>query len=770
MTDSLDRFTRQLAVWADAIITHGRTPFRKVELYPKIITEQGVYTPSLVFWINRQSLIAGGLLLVPSDSLEKTLHQGRLCATALGLRYFVTWEERQVRIWQCLPEQDQVLESFPLGETTAADSFRLLLRDLLDNLKIQAVTGAVAHEERPASHLNNLFRLTTDDVLPLLTTAYGAQRAGQHPASAVQIDLLAQEHGRLLLLQILAVLWYDLLPEKLAPEDLPDILTRTLQELPDDLARGLNPPSGDPGPELPYELWVRFHHMILRLQQLSWNNPEIRALESIRKLTLDWYRQSGDLPADVRVELNPEGPETGEKTRMLLSDRPALLALTAFLRHLRHLPPIALYGTGIVHLRPEDLLQGAIAARLSDDTPINSAERRSTETFLRSSWPHRRFPIRSGQPLWLWELIHLLGLCRNRRRLYLTVPRDVLWQPAEPPVWSLIQEGFQIESIQIPEPRDRLNLVLAAGKPTPQDIPVTGEVFSTTLPATANAAVLRNRLRLIVGTPRSILGLLDSSLLWPSSETTLSETFEEGYAVYRKTGLYRFFLEQVHGRTDSVPETTDGQTPDIALPDPLALAQLADQARQAEYLQTPFDADQTLAALLGIPLSADPWSERPDPEDTRRRRDAGRDRHLKDEILMKLKARGIPSFPEQYLYFLDQPRLQHFRIAPPLRQISSFMGEFELEDGGRNRISGYGEELRDALLLAADSGKTALELPEDRSQLISLVTRYKEDLSDLYQQLRSLAYSQVTDSRSARKLIATIWEQLKLPTPERFGN
>ena len=101
MTPELHQFAQQLAIWTELIIENGRTPFRRVDLYPEIHTARGILRPPLVFWINRQSMMAGGILLLPEQDLETELKHGCSCCAALGLQHFVTWENKQVRIWQC---------------------------------------------------------------------------------------------------------------------------------------------------------------------------------------------------------------------------------------------------------------------------------------------------------------------------------------------------------------------------------------------------------------------------------------------------------------------------------------------------------------------------------------------------------------------------------------------------------------------------------------------------------------------------------------------
>ena len=771
MADSLDRFTRQLAAWSDAIITHGRTPFRKVDLYPDIVTEQGIRNPALVFWINRQSLIAGGLLLIPDGQLEQSLEQGRLCAAALGLQHFVTWEERQVRIWHCRDADISPQESFPLGNADQPESFRLLLRDLLDSLKIQAVTGTVDFDRRPACHLINLFQMTLHDVLPSLTSAYRAQRADQTDPPAADSDHPALERGRLFLVQTLAALWFNLLPEQVPPEDLPATLDRALAQMPHNLDRLLSPLEQAPSPPLPREILVRFHHLILRLRQLSWKNPPQRARNSIHGLSDVWYPSRSD-PATgpVAARLHPSGPITDEHTRMLLSDRPALLALTSLRREFLGRKQIQLHCSSILRLRQEDLPSGPLAARFCTALEISSGERGSLTTLLRLSWPHRRFQVRTGQPRWLWELIHLLGLSRPEQQLHLSIPRDILQIPAAEPFWSMLRDTFCIHQLTRSDPPSALHLLLSRGFSDQQVIPVIGQDAEIAVPVVKDPVVLKNRLLLALCVPREIFPLLSDKFFWPNPEELSPQTLR-GFDLYRESRLFQLFCTQLQTtRSTSAVQSDTALQGGVPVPEPLCLAELADRAHRAEHSGTGFALDETLAELLSCPVLADPPWPLPDAADSARPAVPGNGPGLKERILQELHAQGIPAFPEQYLYFLDQPRLRHFQLMPPLEPVTSFMGQFELKDARGKVIKGYGAELEEALLFAAEVGKTALDLPEDRHQLAALLDRYKTDLEALYRHLKDLCYAQLKDVRTARKMVSTIWQELQLPGPDRFRN
>ncbi len=191
----LQKFARQLADWAELIITNGRTPFRKVTLYTPLQTEQGQLNPPLIFWINRQSMMAGGLILLPEKDLAAELERGRCCAEALALRHFVTWETDRVRIWQVDQQQIQQHREFLIDQLDRPESFRHLLNELLEALKLLTVLGMVPPGELSVHYLHNLFLATLEISFGPLLDYYRSQGAldnslSNHDASAKGLSRL----------------------------------------------------------------------------------------------------------------------------------------------------------------------------------------------------------------------------------------------------------------------------------------------------------------------------------------------------------------------------------------------------------------------------------------------------------------------------------------------------------------------------------------------------------------------------------------------------
>ncbi|HDR46762.1 MAG TPA: hypothetical protein ENN94_03575, partial [Geoalkalibacter subterraneus] len=448
MSPHLEQFARQLKSWAQDIIDHGRTPFRRVDCLPAIVTEAGVVRPPLIFWINRQSMMAGGIVLLPDNNLANELERGRHCAEALGLGHFVTWETERVRLWRTGTDAISEEKCFLLPGTDHPDFFRHLLRDLIDALKIPAVTGAVPQGQLSHHYFHNLFNIAEELALPALTDAFRSQRAEELEGMAFDVDQRALEANRLLLLQLLTALRFGLLPDPLLPEDLGEVITTALKHAPEPFNTSLIN-RWDAAPlSLPNETAVCYHHLLLRLQQLRWTTPAQRMKQSLVNLLALWYPKNGNSQMEnVEVLLYPRTPATAPNLRAVLSDSPLLLAVTAIARELAGLPqPVFCYDS-LMSLTPETIWPGNLSAWLLSPIPVSRNERARFGARLRTSWPHRNFKVLTDQPRWKWQLIHLLGISQPHQRLQIQCPVALVEIAADDPLWTLLCEHFHLREI-----------------------------------------------------------------------------------------------------------------------------------------------------------------------------------------------------------------------------------------------------------------------------------------------------------------------------------
>ncbi|WP_321392752.1 hypothetical protein [uncultured Desulfuromusa sp.] len=768
MNEHLQQFAHQLAIWAETIIEHGRTPFRRVDTYPIIDTAQGIKSPPLIFWINRQSMMAGGILLLPENDLASELQVGCSCATALGLRHFVTWEANCVRIWRVEKEQPVEHQSFPLSNPDQPETFRLLLAEILDTLKLLAVLGAIPAKELTPYYFNNLFQITLEQALPPLTEAYRSQRSEADENSTEDTDTSACEANRLRLLQVLALLWLNKCPESIMPEKMEQAIALALLEVPAALKQALSFKTTTNPPQLPLESAVVFHHLLLRLRQLAWTQEKENVTESIYRLAEFWFQSKSEEEDLAAVYLYPETPDLSSGADLLLSNSPSLLAISALSTEITNSSAKRLICGNLFDLHRDSLPEQKIAARLLNQNRITTSERRKYTTALRSAWPNRHLKIKAGQSFWLWELVHLLGLCDIRQNLSLEIPVDLLNDSEAQIAWTLLCENYSFQGIQLLK-NNNLKFRILRDKSTQESFFLKIKEETREIVPIENPICFKNQLLLALNLPGSVYKLLGNEIIWPDADSIPCHQLP-GWETYTQSRLYKWMLAILPGHDSENSDPLKPVNSCIPYPEPLQLKELEDFSKNKPETKLTETIDLFLATLLACPAVAD--LEPPKISKTPRflTSENHSEKNLKEAIAQQLAAHGIPNFPAQYLYFLDHPVMCSYTFTPPLVLKNSLLGEFELEDAEGQMLSVYGEELKQILLICSESGRTEIDLPKGRHQLEQLLQYYLKDLETLYNHLSNLCYSQIKDSKSARKMIKNTWKRLNLPKPAWFRN
>jgi len=766
----LQQFAHQLASWTEAIIEHGRTPFRRVDSYPTIDTEMGIIEPPLVFWINRQSMMAGGVLLLPDDNLDEELMRGCHCAAALGLNHFITWETDRVRIWQCDKEKILEQQTFPLSSPSHLETFRHLLTDILEALKLLAVLGATPSDNLPPCYFSNLFQITLHQTLPPLIATYRSQRSEIAIHSQEDADTCANEANRLLLLQLLALLHHELLTGTIPPEKLEQTIELALPQLPNFLQLSPGYANMPKSPPLPLDVAVCFQHLLLRLRQLSWNQNGERATTSIRRLIDAWYQPEVDTTdKQIPVQLHPQSPPINTVNTITLSRSPALLAATAFMTDRTNSKPGKLLLGQLFQLDQNSLSTLPVYARLVNRCSMTKSERHEYTVRLRAAWPNRHLKIKTGQPCWRWELIHLLGICHAGQSLTLELPLELLNDSENLTAWSLLAENFSVQHLWHLN-SNIFKIELIRGGCLIEPFTLERSTEKRVITPYQDRERFRNQLLLALFLPTDIYQLLDNELIWPAANGIAAINLP-GWKIFSQSRLYTL-LETILRGTNSVPKSTSQTTIEsdrVLIPHPAPqLLQELRNGQRTNWATT--SLDHFLSQLLNIQNIA--RIELPETTKTVKPGTfvSPSGKKIREDITRQVTAHGIPNFPEQYLYFLDQPQISHYTITPPLTVKSSLLGQFELEDSSKKIISGYGGELEQILLFCSKAEKTDFDLPSDRHQLEQLLKHYKKDLISLYRHLNDLCYRRIEDPKAARKLIKQIWSNLKLPEPSWFTN
>jgi hypothetical protein len=557
MKQSIEQFVQQLAVWTEDVIEHGRTPFRRVDTFPEIDTENGYLKPELVFWINRQSLMAGGVLLIQHENtLKQLLAEGKLCATALGLNFFVTWETKQVRIWQITGDAIEENQSFTLANPEQPETFKLLLHDLLDALKLLAVLKSIPPRELAATYFNNLFRITLELTQPSYTKAIRSRRSDQDGEIPIASDQLARDINRLTLLQILTLFWQQQLNEPLLPDNLDAVLEQELQQLPEDLQSGLLSAT-DNTISMPAEASVFFNHLILRLRQLAWTNAEERLNASMQRLIESWFSINESKSDAFDFDLHPLAIPLAQETSLVLSESPLFLAATALLRRVNNCPAVSLKRGHILQLTHELDHPGRIHAQFSDELNVVKTERKQLIMQLRLSWPSRRFKVTTGQPLWLWETMHLIGLCATKSDLLIELPPQLVKVPLEHPLWETLASLKIIEITCTTDQPVRLLLRKMTPKSGHYRLKLGGEKLS--LPRSTSAKILRNQLLLALQLPAETFTLLARAFVWPKQNNEILPE-RPGTDLYRQSRLcqllYRLSNSVADDKSPGLPYPT----------------------------------------------------------------------------------------------------------------------------------------------------------------------------------------------------------------------
>ena len=457
-TEFLPQFRRHLFSWFEARLAEGRTPFRRVEETPPLLTAGGA-PADLVLWINRDSLLAGAVILIPAKADSDMLQRGAVTAAALGLKQFITWEAQAVNLWQFDGEGATLGKSWrlpPAGKLSATD-FAVAGDSLLQELKLSAITGRCPPDQLPAEHFANLCLFTLQASQPHLdeaarVTARGAQN--DH-----QVNARSRAKGWLTLWRLLALLCHQRLPAGVAPERLEQAFSYALADLPPGPSEWLSVTTTEA--PLPAVAATRFQHLAGRLAQLHWEVNRERALATLRLLLDATTRGHGvdraavSADAALLVNLLPVVPHANHA---LVAPRPCLAGLV-LLHSLSGAPLPAILAEELAQL-PQGWTPRQTEAHLCDTLETDPVLRREWPAVLRRAWPYRRITLPGSTPTWVWQALFLTGLTAPEGALRLALPAGWPTAAGAETLWQLLGEQWALADVEIdPDGRQILNLV-----------------------------------------------------------------------------------------------------------------------------------------------------------------------------------------------------------------------------------------------------------------------------------------------------------------------
>lgn len=768
----LKRFARQLSVWAELVIEHGRTPFRRVELFPLLSSRLGQIQPPLVFWINRQSLMAGGVILLPDNDLPQQLDLGCAAADALGLQHFVTWESDRIRIWNATETPPREEKQFPVTTVEDPEIFRALLLDVMEQLKLLSVLGMVPTSELSPSYLHNLFQETLDSALGPVITSFRQTRAEGGLQETTRADSQADQLNRLTLIRLLALLWHDRLPDSILPEKLERAMELAVPSLPPELYHPLAFSQQKREPALPIDSAVCYHHLQLRLRQIGWNSPQERAVQAINQLLTpsDTDIDPVFVPPETTeplLQINPVTPLMGHAELYELSDSPSFLAAAALLRHINHLPPAQQYSGSPFNFIAASLPVSRIQARLINQRKTPREELKRNHALLRTSWPTRRFKFPADSPRWMLEAIHLLGLSPSGANLQLEVPTIWLSAAFGQILWNLIMDSFQLQTVSLG--KGTTILQLQKQKPVAVSTTVRSATDERLIDWNVSPGPNRSLLLYSLFLTTEQHQILVSDQFQFSCEASTSTATDAGLLAYSKTSLGQCLWRMITG--SRIPQTAAelrqlGIEHGWAIPVDDILCELGiSGSGGTEKPLSSEELDRRLADLLDSSVPRNlacpqiPQLHRPPSTSS-----GTTNVNHREAILNHLDACGLPDFPEQYLYQLEKPQLSTYRFQPPLQIVSELLGEFELVDAELKHFSVRGEATVEALQLCADQGDSEVELPVDQQQLNDILTSYRNDLRYLRQELTRQTHTRLERPQAAERLAKKLWQELNLPS------
>jgi hypothetical protein len=769
---TLKTFRAQLGDWIESRLSTGQYPFRRVESTPEIVTESDVTIPDLVLWVNRESYLAGGLILLPIRLDEETLRYSRDMAGALGLRNFVTWAARETVIWEVREQNCTRIETLalPPAQHVTPEDFITTLDHLLTRLKLLTVTGAISAKELSPYYFVNLCMLTLKNILPGQTEASRLNAESSHPdtwAAKASIDKIWMTLWRLLLL-----LKRDLLPASYQPDRLERAMTYTLLELDIPGAISLTPEETEPA--LTEEASIRFHHMGNRLRQLHWAQHPDRATDTIELLlrnAAETFLISSEPfpwpvpPADL--EINYSLP--GNPGKVLVAPRPYLAGLR-LLTDPDDLNQARFQACDIREI-PGDNPPQKIIANLHDSSIPPATDYSKRLIGLREVWPNHRFSLPNKTPVWVWEGLYLFGLVPPQSHIHLILPPD----------WAFTSGA----AIFLAYLLKRKHLVsygqMANGHAALQLGPIledeTFELFRWEdhfqIPQELLKPQAPELLHFCLNCHKEILELfLKGRLRINSGEDFLQrQDLAEAAFLFLHSSIGRHIWQCLTGHpmmpdTDVITEIIESSG--ILLPQIETLGSFSLIGWQ------PGMAIPSRERLDRVLLSC--WGTLPKVPDlnagvpAKRKVNRSSSEKLRRGIARKVFRDGLPRFPEHYLMNYYRPELRTYSFAGPLEYHDSFFDRIFLRDTAGGNLELGNKSVAEALLLVSHSKRLTVDLPVDETLVEDLLHKYRADLAKLWKELLRECRRQIPIRQRALSTAKKIWKDHDdLPPLDKSG-
>jgi hypothetical protein len=762
----LQQFRLQLAAWIEARLKLQRLPFQRLELCPETLTELGCLTPDLVLWINRDSQLAGSMILLPDVVDDHALAEGISLCKALGLGHFTTWAAREVSIWVVVSGESSLLHSFPLppANRITPEDFQRTLDNLLERLKVVTVTSAPPTTEYSVYYFANLCLRNLQELTPGLTIS--ARMSAGETAADAWVEHAPMEKAWMSLWRILFLLWHGRLPPGLQPERLELAFRYALSELTSGQLSWLEILENEP--PLPEEVAVRLHHLASRLRQLGWphNNEHSQKLVC---LLLDDAAQRYGLEA-------PLLPWNTDEMQLYVACQPppsascfSLIAPRAYLagwtvkKALGEKSENSVYAETLLALSTVQHLTSAVAM-LQGTQQLSRKERDDRLIFLRQVWPSRRFDLPRNAPAWLWDALYLAGLISEE--LSLVLPHGWHRVPGILSLWETLVERYQLTKIaESVSGVQSLHFLQATTDATSVrvhrddlTIEIPPELLTNQKPGTTQVWLKANK---------QVVELLRNQTMAAAATHWLNEpeALTWGLFLFLHTRLGRYLWGLCTDQA-ALPEFNATAaavlTFGVPIPNESILADLSMIGfSDTQTIPAPELLEREFTDIFGPtpPLPESSVQIITKPPKTRRR-----SKTSSEQISAKVFQDGIPRFPEHYMMHIYRPELSHYELCGPLEIAEEFFERISLRTIGQDHaIEVTGKTVAEALLLASYSGEAKVSLPADEGLLEELVQSYRSDLEQLWDKLVRECRRFEPHRQTAIKLARKIWQLQGLP-------
>ncbi|TNF50519.1 MAG: hypothetical protein EP304_02295 [Deltaproteobacteria bacterium] len=764
----LQQFRQQLASWIEARLESQRLPFQRLELCPRTLTDQGHLGPDLVLWINRDSQLAGSMILLPDVVNAQVLGEGLSLANALGLGHFTTWAAREVSIWNVSSGEANLLDVFdlPPANSITPDDFQQTLDDLLERLKVVTVTSAPPTASYSEHYFANLCLRNLQELAPGLTIS--ARLTAGRTADDEWVEQAPREKAWLSLWRLLFLLQQKRLPPGLQPDRLEFAIHYALSDLVKDQHPWLAIQEAEP--PLPDDDAVRLHHLAGRLRQLGWPHNDQHAEEMVGLLINEAAHRFGlnapQLPwstDSATLRVNCHRPPSAEPCS-LVAPR-SYLAGWAFKRSLNEQIETYSYAEDLQSLSTGQNLTNSLAI-LKGEHSLDRKERESQLMLLRQVWS-RRFELPRKTPKWVWDALYLVGLAS--KEISLALPKEWHHAPGVEVFWAVLLERYQLAEVAMIETGEQGFLFTQC----PQTISCVkvhrnNRVFE--LPFGLTSTVMPGTTQIWLMADESVVELLCSKKIGGVSPDWADETEPLAWGVYlflqTQLGKYLWHLcsdQSSLPEFDALPLAI--RTYGLPLPTREVLADLCLVGLpETEMIPEPDLLEREFANIFG-PTPILPESVSHDiagGEKSRRRRSV-----IPKEITSKVFEDGIPRFPEHYLMNLYRPEVTEYTLCGVLEITGEFFDKISLRTLTKDHtLEVSGKLIAEALILASYTDQERVSLPNDELILAEIVQRYRSDLVRLHDNLMRACRRFEPHRQQAIKLARRIWQQQNLP-PEK---